>query len=137
MKPGFIDEQRNMLADWRALCDWLEAQPYNASYNPKGQGAYLLNTPHTATRTIRVNDPDAPPLKWGGREMPRQKEIPNPELAAELELSRWTRMITRERRRLGLVYWAQGFGWRLRKDYRERLEAEQARLDALVAEIMA
>jgi hypothetical protein len=128
------DEQREMLADWRALCDWLEACPYNASYDPRCQGSYLLATPYTATRTIRVDDPDAPPLRFGEREVLRQKDAPNPNLAEELELSRRSRMLTRERKRLGLVFWSTGHGWRLHKDYREKLEAEQQRLDALSRE---
>jgi hypothetical protein len=133
MKPT-PDEQREMLEDWRALCEWLEARPYNASYDPRCRGAYLLATPYTATRTIRVDDPDAPPLKWGGREVPRQKDAPNPNLAEELEHSRYSRMLTRERKRLGLVFWSTGHGWRLHKDYREKLKAEAARLAALELE---
>ena len=118
------------LDDWEALCNWLEDRPYNAAYNPRCQGAYLLNTPYSPQRTIRVDDPDAPPLLLGDRVIPRQKDIPNPRLAEEKALAKWTREITAERRRLQLVYWSSGHGWRLRKDYREKLVAERARLAA-------
>lgn len=37
-----LEARRQRLQDWQALCTWLEDQPYNASYRPKGQGAYLL-----------------------------------------------------------------------------------------------
>ena len=50
------------LDDWEALCAWLEERPYNAAYEPRCRGAYLLATPYSPQRTIRVNDPDAPPL---------------------------------------------------------------------------
>lgn len=116
------------LDDWQALCNWLEDRAYNASYNPKCQGAYLLTGPFPARRFITVDDLDAPPLIIGGREVRRKKEIPNPELAKERERARMCRAIVRERQRLGLVFWSTGHGWRLHKDYQERLDAERARL---------
>lgn len=103
------------LDDWEALCAWLEDRPYNAAYEPRCRGAYLLNTPYPARRTI-----------WETQADGRVKEVPNPKLDEEKALSKWTREITAERRRLGLVYWASGYGWRLRKDYREKLQAERA-----------
>lgn len=118
------------LDDWEALCAWLEERSYNASYEPRCRGAYLLTTPYSPQRTIRVEDPDAPPLLIGNRAIPRMKEIPNPKLAEEKALAKWSREITAERRRLQVVYWASGFGWRLRKDYREKLAAERVRLRA-------
>jgi hypothetical protein len=42
------------------------------------------------------------------------------------------RLIIAERKRLALVYWQTGMGWRLRKDYREKLDAEEARLKGLL-----
>lgn len=128
MKPTPA-EQREMLDDWRALCEWLEARPYNAAYDPNCRGAYLLTTPYGPQRTVRVDDPDAPPLNIGGRLIPRRKDAPNPNLAEELEHSRYSRMLTAERKRLGLVFWSTSRGWRLHKDYREKLEAEARRLD--------
>lgn len=116
------------LDDWQALCDWLEDRAYNASYNPHCRGAYLLTGPYPARRFITVDDPDAAPMKIGGREVRRKKEIPNPELAAERERARYCRAIVRERQRLGLVFWSTGHGWRLHKDYQEKLDAERARL---------
>lgn len=102
------DQQR--LEDWRALCAWLEERRYNASYNPRCQGAYLLAV-HTMPRQ-RFNyetqawesDTDAPMY------------------------NRYVRAIKAERKRLDLVFWSSGYGWRLRKDYKEKLEAEAARL---------
>jgi hypothetical protein len=117
------------LDDWEALCDWLEGRRYNASYEPRCRGAYLLATPYSPCRTIQVEDTDAPPLVlYDGRTIPRKKEIPNPKLAEEKALAKWTREITKERNRLALVYWASGFGWRLRKDYKEKIAAERERL---------
>lgn len=118
------------LDDWEALCNWLEDRPYNASYEPRCQGAYLLNMPYSPHRTIRVEDPDAAPLRIGGQVVPRMKDIPNPKLSEEKALAKWTREITAERRRLQLVYWSSGLGWRLRKDYREKLQAERERATA-------
>lgn len=116
------------LDDWEALCNWLEDRAYNASYEPRCRGAYLTATPYSPYRTVRVDDPDQPPYIINGTAVPRQKEIPNPKLAEEKALAKWTRMITAERQRLGLIYWASGYGWRLRKDYREKLAAERERL---------
>lgn len=121
-----LDEQRQLLADWRALCAYLEAQPYNASYEPRCRAAYLLTGPRPADKTLLVPDPDASTdSRWGRR----SKQIPNPGYAEELARARRCRMLIAERRRLGLVFWSTGYGWRLHKDYRERLAAEQARLD--------
>ncbi len=120
------------LDDWAALCDWLEDRAYNASYNPHCRGAYLLTGPFPARRFITVDDLDTPPLKIGGHEVRRKKDIPNPDLAQERERAKVCRAIVRERSRLGLVFWSSGHGWRLHKDYRERIEAERARLQALV-----
>ncbi len=39
------------LAGWRALCDWLEAMPYNASYSPPSRFAPLLGL---SSRRLRV-----------------------------------------------------------------------------------
>lgn len=117
------------LDDWEALCNWLEDRAYNASYEPRCRGAYLTSTPYSPQRTIRVEDPDQALLVlYDGRTVSRMKEVPNPKLADEKALAKWSRMITAERRRLGLIYWASGFGWRLRKDYKEKLAAERERL---------
>ena len=102
------DQQR--LDDWRALCAWLEDRAYNASYEPRCQGSYLLAV-HTLSRTRYnfetheyENDPRAPAY------------------------NRYVRAIKAERKRLDLVFWSTGHGWRLRKDYKEKLDAEAARL---------
>lgn len=116
------------LDDWEALCNWLEDRAYNASYEPRCRGAYLLTGLYTVHKTIRVPDPDATPRIIGGHTVQPQKEIPNPKLAEEKEIARQCREIVKERRRLQLVYWASGWGWRLRKDYREKIAAERARL---------
>lgn len=116
------------LNDWEALCAWLEDRPYNASYEPHCQGAYLLTGFYSPRRTISVDDPDRPPLVIMGREVPRKKDIPNPDLAHEKEIARRCREIVLERRRLQLVYWSSGHGWRLRKDYREKIAAERAKM---------
>lgn len=116
------------LDDWAALCDWLEGQAYNAHYEPRCRGAYLLTGLYSPHRTIRVDDPDMPPLTIMGRSIPRQKEIPNPNLAEEKALARRCRAIVNERRRLQLVFWSTGHGWRLHKDYREKIATERARL---------
>jgi hypothetical protein len=122
------------LDDWAALCDWLEDRSYNASYEPRCRGAYLLTGFYSPHKTISVDDPDRPPLVIMGREVPRKKEIPNPNLAQEKEIARKCRAIVLERRRLQLVFWSSGHGWRLHKDYREKIAAERARLTALVEE---
>lgn len=116
-----------MLEDWRALCKWLEDQPYNADYNPRGRGAYLTMKPYSPYRTIRVRDESTPPHPIFGYLM---KEIPNPKIAEEREKARRSRMITAERRRMDVIFWSTGHGWRLRKDWRERLEAEAQALEA-------
>lgn len=79
------------IADWERLCAWLEAQPYNASYKP-GVCGYLLMTAEGYT------------IKEYGRE----------------QYDRVRRMDS-ERKALDLVYWAIGYGWRLQKDYAEKL----------------
>jgi len=117
------------LGDWEALCNWLEDRPYNASYNPNCRGAYLLTGFYSPHKTIRVDDPDAPPLLIQGRAVARQKEIPNPNMEAEKETARNCRTIVIERRRLRLVFWSTGHGWRLHSDYREKLAAERAKLE--------
>jgi hypothetical protein len=114
--------------DWEALCNWLEEQPYNASYHPSGRGAYLLTGFYSPHKTISVDDPDAPPLLIGGRRVLRKKDIPNPDLAKEKDIARRCREIVLERRRLGLVFWSTGHGWRLHSNYRETIAAERARL---------
>lgn len=116
------------LADWEALCEWLEDRPYNASYDPGSRGAYLLTGFYSPHKTIRVVDTDAPPLVIMGRESSRYKDIPNPNLAHEKEIAARCREIVKERRRLQIVYWSSGMGWRLRKDYREKLAAEREKL---------
>lgn len=124
------------LDDWEALCNWLEDRAYNAAYEPRCRGSYLLNTPYSPHRTIWVDDTDAPPLvlHGGSTIIPRRKEVPNPKLAEEKAIAKWTREITAERQRLQLVYWASGYGWRLRKDYREKIAAERERLLAAVTD---
>lgn len=77
------------LVHWRAMCAWLEAQPYNASYRGLPHN-YLL------ARAKRIAD---------------------------------------ERRRLALIFWSTGHGWRLRKDYAASLDAEEQRLTALLPAI--
>ncbi len=84
------------LAAWEALCTWLEDQPYNASYHPTCPHAYLL---------CRLPS-GAYPRSQEGRASARQ--------------------IVAERRAIRLVYWQTGYGWRLRKDYREKLAALRA-----------
>jgi hypothetical protein len=105
------------LADWDALCAWLEAQPYNASYAPGSRGAYLLTGPCPARKEVQARD------AFG-----RYAWVANPNLEKEKEIARYCREIVKERRRLQLVYWSSGHGWRLRKDYREKIEAERVRL---------
>jgi hypothetical protein len=116
------------LDDWAALCDWLEQRPYNAAYDPEGRGAYLLTGPCPARRTISVDDLDRPPLIIAGREVMRKKDVPNPNIDKEREIARMCRAIVNERRRLQLVFWSTGHGWRLHSDYREKIAAERARL---------
>lgn len=117
------------LADWTALCEWLEQQPYNASYHPSCRGAYLLSDFYPARRTIEVDDLDQPVLT-ARHVVYRKKTIPNPDYPAERERARFYRQIVNERRALGLVYWSSGHGWRLRKDYRETLAALSTPPDA-------
>jgi hypothetical protein len=119
------------LDDWEALCNWLEDRAYNASYNPKCRGAYLLSGPWPSRRTITVDDLDTPPLRIGGHEVRRKKDIPNPDYAQERARAKEYRAIVAERSRLQLVFWSSGHGWRLHKDYREKIAAERARLAAL------
>jgi len=80
---------------WRQLCAWLEARPYNASYNPSIEGA---------------------PYSYLLRKVPMVRY-------STLEERRNFRRVVAERRAARLVYWAEGFGWRLRKDYRDKLQA--------------
>ena len=94
------DQQR--LDDWTALCAWLEEQSYNASYDPRCQGAYLTSA----------------------GSLPKNVE-------GAKALNRYIRQITAERKRLQVIYWAVGYGWRLHKDYREKLAAEQERINKL------
>lgn len=98
-----LPDERQRLADWEALCAWLEDRPYNASYRPRCQGEYLLSAGHLV--------------------LPKERS----EVARAI--NRQTREITKERNRLQLVYWATGWGWRLRKDYKEKLEAERKRIE--------
>jgi len=117
------------LADWQALCDWLEDRAYNASYEPRCRGAYLLSGPWAARRTISVDDLDRPPFfVYNGVPAYRKKDVPNPEYQAERKRAAFYALIVKERSRLQLVYWATGYGWRLRKDYKEKIEAERVRL---------
>lgn len=97
-----LPDERQRLADWIALCAWLESRPYNASYKVRCQGEYLLSAGHIIL-------PDKPDVAKA--------------------INRQTRAITKERTRLQLVYWATGWGWRLRKDYKEKLEAERKRIE--------
>ena len=82
------------LAHWTALCAFLEDQPYNAAYDP-----HLAGCPH-AYLFCRLPAGDFPPAPA--------------ERAAR-------RQVVAERRRLRLVYWQTGYGWRLRKNYRATL----------------
>lgn len=118
------------LADWEALCAWLEERPYNASYRPSCRGAYLLQDFYPARRTVEIVDTTAEPRTFLGRVFYPKKTIPNPDYPAERERARWCAEIVRERRSIGLVYWAVGYGWRLRKDYREKLAELRAALGA-------
>jgi hypothetical protein len=105
-----IPDDMQRLADWRALCAYLEDRPYNASYEPRCREAYLLSVGTLPRKRFDyvtreyVDDPRAP------------------------EVNRFVRFITAERRRLQVIYWASGWGWRLRKDYKEKLDAEEQRL---------
>ena len=105
------------LADWEALCTWLEERPYNASYEPHCQGAYLLTGPCPARREVQARD------AFG-----RYAWVANPDLEKEKETARQCREIVKERRRVSLGYWASGLGWRLHKNYQETLAAERAKL---------
>lgn len=107
------------LADWEALCNWLEDMPYNASYEPRCQGAYLLTGPCPARKEIQARD------SYG-----RYAWVANPNLAKEKEIAKRCREIVLERRRLGLVFWSSGHGWRLHKNYRDVLEAERKKIAA-------
>jgi len=117
------------LGDWEALCNWLEDRPYNASYDPNCRGAYLLTGFYSPHKTIRAIDADAPTRILGDRVLPNYKDIPNPNMEAEKETARNCRTIVLERRRLRLVFWSTGHGWRLHSDYREKLAAERAKLE--------
>jgi len=117
------------LDDWQALCNWLEDRAYNASYNPKCRGAYLLSGYYPARRTISVDDMDRlPAFAYGGRPAYYKKDVPNPEYQAERKRAAYYTLIVKERRRLQLVYWSTGHGWRLRKDYQAKIDAERERL---------
>ena len=116
------------LDDWQALCDWLEERAYNASYEPRGRGAYLLSGYYPARRMIPVDDPNNPPYIIAGQPVPRKTDVPNPEYQAERKRAAYYRLIVKERSRLMLVYWATGYGWRLRKDYQAKIDAERERL---------
>jgi hypothetical protein len=84
---------------WEYLCNWLEDQPYNASYTvPKGYSWLTL------TRR------DAPLREYGRTAYERAKRV------------------EQIRRSYALIYWATGFGWRLRKDYRAALERMKANI---------
>ena len=108
------------LADWEALCSHLESRPYNASYQPHCQGAYLLTGPCPSQREILIRNAEG-----------RYVYGPNPNLAQEKEIARNCREIVKERRRLGLVFWSTGHGWRLHKNYQEVLDAERKKLETL------
>jgi len=117
------------LDDWQALCDWLEDRAYNASYNPKCRGAYLLSGYYPARRTISVDDTDRLPIfVYNGVPSYHKKDYPNPEYQAERKRAAYYTLIVKERSRLQLVYWATGYGWRLRKDYQAKIDAERERL---------
>jgi len=109
------------LDDWEALCAWLEEQPYNASYHPHGRGAYLLTGFYPAHKEIQSRDA-----------IGRYAWVANPDYAKEKDIARRCREIVLERRRLGLVFWSTGHGWRLHSNYRETIAAERARLAAIV-----
>jgi hypothetical protein len=111
---------RQRYEDWKALCEWLEEQPYNAAYNPKCQGAYLLTNPRRMPGATHFG-PTGETQTIMGHEVPLYGQVPNPHYNPEH--NRRIRAIIKERRELGLVYWSRGFGWRLRKDYREKLAA--------------
>ncbi len=117
------------LDDWQALCDHLESKPFNASYEPRGREAYLLSGYYPARRTIKVDDHDRPPaFVYDGHPAYYKKDVPNPEYQAERKRAAYYTLIVKERRRLQLVYWSTGHGWRLRKDYQAKIDAERERL---------
>ncbi len=85
------------VADWERLCAWLEDQPYNASYRVACCGHLLITIQGYAVS------------RDGKETYDRVKRL------------------DRERKALGLVYWASGWGWRLRKDYAAKLETLRAK----------
>jgi hypothetical protein len=91
---------RKRLEEWEALCAWLEERPYNASYRPQ-VNAHL---------TAQVKD--YPAYRRGQA---------NHDAAKRIEA---------ERKELAVIYWATGFGWRLRKDYKAKLVAARERVEA-------
>ena len=56
--------------------------------------------------------------------------------ASEYPAAQWgkeahaaAKQIEVERKELGLIFWSSGHGWRLHKDYKEKLAAARARLN--------
>lgn len=88
------------LAQWEELCQWLEDRPYNAAYR-LGVHAHL---------TAQAKDY---PVSRNGH-----------------ETHAMAKQIEAERKALGLIFWSTGHGWRLHKDYKEKLAAARARLEA-------
>ncbi len=111
------------LADWEALCNWLEDRPYNASYNPGSRGAYLLTGPCPARKEVQSRN------AYG-----RYEWVANPDLAKEKEIAKRCREIVKERRSLGLVFWSTGHGWRLHKGYRDIIVAEREKLGSVASQ---
>ncbi len=79
------------VADWERLCAWLEDQPYNASYKPGCCGHLLITLQGYTVKEYGKEHYDT------------------------------VKRLDRERKVLDLVYWASGWGWRLRKDYAAKL----------------
>ena len=88
------------LAAWESLCAYFEGLRYNATYYPSHPHAYLLCRPPSG----------AYPRSAAGRASARQ--------------------IVAERRSIQVIYWRTGKGWQLRKDYREKLAALRAEIEA-------
>lgn len=86
-----ITLSEEQLQDWSALCEWLEACPYNASYRPPYKHLFVRAAWYPMHRHSREKHARAKRLEA-------------------------------ERKALDLVYWATGFGWRLRKDYQAKLD---------------
>jgi hypothetical protein len=85
---------------WRDFCAWLEAQPYNAVYRVPARFFWLVAVPQ-----------HYPAYLVGEQQSKAAK-------AAALI-----------RQQYPIIYWATGYGWRLRKDYRAALDLLEQDLD--------